>query len=70
MRHFAVAVFWIALIQLIQVQADHDGSSDPLDWLRESVPGEPEVDYPVYAEVAETSFTCNGRIFGGNVTDS
>merc|ERR1719154_211773 len=26
----------------------HHHSSDPLDWLRESVPGEPGVDYPIY----------------------
>ena len=44
---------------------DHDGSDDPLDWLRNSIPGEPGVDYPIFADIEETSFTCNGRIFGG-----
>ena len=47
------------------VKSDHDGSSDPLDWLRESVPGEPGVDYPVLAQIADTSFSCADRIFGG-----
>ena len=50
---------------VILVKSDHDGSSDPLDWLRESVPGEPGVDYPVFAEISETSFSCANRIFGG-----
>ena len=49
------------------VKSDHDGSSDPLDWLRESVPGEPGVDYPVLAEIADTSFSCADRIFGGKI---
>ena len=60
-------LFLINLLILInQSLSDHDGSTDPLDWLRNSVPGEPGVDYPVLAEVQETSFTCNGKLFGGN----
>ena len=47
------------------VVADHDGSDDPLDWLRESIPGEPGVDYPIFAEVETTSFSCKDRAFGG-----
>lgn len=39
----------------------HGGSSDPLDWLRESIPGEPEVDYPIFAQAPETSFSCEGK---------
>ena len=54
---------WAYIVAL--VKSDHDGSSDPLDWLRESVPGEPGVDYPVFAEVSDTSFSCADRIFGG-----
>ena len=46
-------------------EADHSDSGDPLDWLRDSVPGEPGVDYPVLAEVQDTSFSCQGRVFGG-----
>ena len=53
------------LILIGPSRSDHDGSSDPLDWLREGVPGEPGVDYPIFAEVQDTSFTCNGKQFGG-----
>ena len=42
---------------------------DPLDWLRNSIPGEPGVDYPVLASVQETSFTCDGLTFGGYYAD-
>ena len=42
---------------------------DPLDWLRNSIPGEPGVDYPVLASVQETSFTCDGLVFGGYYAD-
>merc|ERR1712029_1205252 len=58
---------WAYVVAL--VKSDHDGSSDPLDWLRESVPGEPGVDYPVFAEVSDTSFSCADRIFGGYYAD-
>ena len=38
---------------------DHQG----LDWLRDSVPGEPGVDYPIYGlPVPESSFSCDGRV--------
>ena len=47
---------------------DHSDSGDPLDWLRDSVPGEPGVDYPIFARVPDTSFSCQGRIFGGKIT--
>ena len=42
---------------------------DPLDWLRESIPGEPGVDYPILASVQETSFSCSGLVFGGYYAD-
>ncbi|XP_037091259.1 uncharacterized protein LOC119111553, partial [Pollicipes pollicipes] len=42
----------------------HGGSSDPLQWLRDSVPGEPGVDYPIYATIPPTSFSCDGRVPG------
>ncbi|QQP34879.1 Putative LOC100168286, partial [Caligus rogercresseyi] len=34
---------------------------DNVDLLRESIPGEPGQDYPVFAFVPETSFTCQGN---------
>ena len=61
----ALTVFF-AIFNICQVVfADHDGSDDPLDWLRESIPGEPGVDYPIFAEVETTSFSCKDRVFGG-----
>ena len=39
--------------------SDHQG----LDWLRDSVPGEPGVDYPIYGlPVPDSSFSCDGRV--------
>ena len=38
---------------------DHQG----LDWLRDALPGEPDVDYPVYSlPPPESSFSCDGRV--------
>lgn len=38
-------MIWTTLILTVLglkfIAADHDGSSDPLDWLREGIPGEP-----------------------------
>ncbi len=59
------SVIFTSLLILVRSQHDHDGSTDPLDWLRGGVPGEPGVDYPIYAEIQDTSFSCNGRLFGG-----
>ena len=42
---------------------------DPLDWLRDSLPGEPGVDYPILATVQESSFSCSGLVFGGYYAD-
>ena len=39
---------------------------DPLDWLRNSIPGEPGVDYPIFSAVEQTSFECgDDKVFGG-----
>jgi hypothetical protein len=43
---------------------------DPLQWLRDSIPGEPGTDYPIFSEVQESSFSCDGRVFGGELKDS
>merc|ERR1719244_2250458 len=46
---------------------DHQG----LDWLREALPGEPEIDYPIYSLPPPTSsFSCNGRVEGGYYADT
>ena len=61
------SAFFLAAFLAVQVTSDHEGSSDPLDWLRAAVPGEPGVDYPIYADVGITSFTCANKIFGGKL---
>merc|ERR1719317_1196159 len=38
--------------------------------LRMAVPGNPGEDYPIYAEVPDTSFTCDGRVEGGYYADT
>ena len=38
---------------------DHQG----LDWLREALPGEPEIDYPIYSlPPPASSFSCDNRV--------
>ena len=46
-----------------------DGSGDPLDWLRSSVPGEPGLDYPIFASVQDSDFSCSGLVLGGYYAD-
>ena len=54
---------------LLVLHARAEGGGDPLDWLRNAVPGEPGVDYPVLASVQETSFTCDDKTMGGYYAD-
>ena len=63
---FVLAFFLTFLAS--KVKCDHEGSSDPLDWLRDSIPGEPGVDYPIFAVVGDTSFSCEDKVFGGKTT--
>merc|ERR1712154_402966 len=44
-------------------------AADPLAMLPTSVPGIPGEDYPIYAEVPETAFTCDGQVDGGYYAD-
>eukprot|EP00095_Tigriopus_kingsejongensis_P012060 maker-scaffold553_size137994-snap-gene-0.15 protein:Tk12060 transcript:maker-scaffold553_size137994-snap-gene-0.15-mRNA-1 annotation:"homeobox protein 2-like" len=67
-------VFLLLSANLVLGQEEHDHDHDhhagnPLDWLRDSVPGEPGVDYPIFNEVQETSFNCADRVFGGYYAD-
>ena len=41
------------------------GSGDPIEDLKNNIPGVPGEDYPILAEVPELSFTCEGRVAGG-----
>merc|ERR1712130_403929 len=44
-------------------------AADPLAMLQTSVPGIPGEDYPIYAEVPETTFACDGQVDGGYYAD-
>ena len=46
-----------------------DAANDPLAALQGSIPGVPGEDYPIYAEVPETGFSCDGQIDGGYYAD-
>ena len=37
--------------------------------LEKAVPGVPGEDYPIYAEVPDTSFSCDGQVDGGYYAD-
>merc|ERR1711971_361202 len=58
-------------------QPGYDGdldtaASDPagaLDMLQNAIPGVPGEDYPIYAEVPESGFTCDGQVDGGYYSD-
>ena len=41
----------------------------PIDMLKMAVPGTPGQDYPIFAEVPQTSFSCDGRVNGGYYVD-
>jgi hypothetical protein len=49
-------------------QGQHGGDHQGLDWLLESVPGQPGTDYPIYSQenLAGFQFDCNGQIEGGS----
>ena len=57
---------------IIDVQRYVDGAaSDEADaalaMLQGSIPGVPGEDYPIYAEVPETAFSCDGQVDGGKM---
>merc|ERR1711892_1189656 len=43
--------------------------ADPLAMLQGAIPGVPGEDYPIYAEVPESGFTCEGQVDGGYYAD-
>merc|ERR1712106_435744 len=45
-------------------------SDDPLAGLTNNIPGVPGEDYPIYSEVPETAFACDGQVDGGYYADS
>merc|ERR1719242_777308 len=44
-------------------------AADPLAMLQASIPGVPGEDYPIYAEVPESGFVCDGQVDGGYYAD-
>jgi len=56
-------------IFLLSLVAGQGLGQDPLDSLRDNIPGEPGVDYPVHSSVQDSSFSCDGRAFGGYYAD-
>merc|ERR1712106_720110 len=49
--------------------AASDAANDPLAALSSSVPGVPGEDYPIYSEVPDTGFDCDGQVDGGYYAD-
>ena len=45
------------------------GADDNLAMLEKAVPGVPGEDYPIYAEVRESGFSCDGQVDGGYYAD-
>merc|ERR1712168_670369 len=43
--------------------------ADPLAMLQGAIPGVPGEDYPIYSEVPETGFACDGQVDGGYYAD-
>merc|ERR1711942_627014 len=45
------------------------GSDDNIAMLQGAIPGVPGEDYPIYAEVPESGFACDGQVDGGYYAD-
>jgi len=46
-----------------------DAANDPLAALASNIPGIPGEDYPIYSEVPESGFVCDGQVDGGYYAD-
>jgi len=57
------------IIVLVSVLVMVVKCQDPLESLRETIPGEPGSDYPIYAQIPPTSFSCQDKVFGGFYAD-
>jgi len=49
--------------------ASDSGADDNLAMLEKAIPGVPGEDYPIYAEVPESGFLCDGQVDGGYYAD-
>ena len=45
-----------------------DDAADPLAALANNIPGVPGEDYPIFSEVPESAFSCEGQVDGGKYT--
>jgi len=62
--------FWRALsLTACSVLIVSGQELDPLESLRQTVPGEPGQDYPIYAAIPESAFSCQDKTFGGFYAD-
>merc|ERR1712133_352812 len=52
-----------------QGAASDSGADDNLAMLEKAIPGVPGEDYPIYAEVPESGFLCDGQVDGGYYAD-
>merc|ERR1712212_697963 len=50
-------------------QAGYDADAAAFAMLQGSIPGVPGEDYPIYAEVPESGFVCDGQVDGGYYAD-
>merc|ERR1712106_236749 len=49
--------------------AASDSGDAALDMLQSSIPGVPGEDYPIYSEVPDSAFACDGQVDGGYYAD-
>lgn len=68
MKFSSVGCIYFAWSLQSVLGAENEGDN-PIEWLKNSIPGEPDVDYPIMASTQETSFSCDGLIFGGYYAD-
>ena len=51
------------------LEGDYSDTEAGAGGLEENIPGVPGDDYPIFAEVPDTSFTCDGQVEGGYYAD-
>ena len=62
--HWVDTLYGLSEVAVFAAAVEKEGD-DPLEWLRDSIPGEPGVDYPIFSAVEQTQFSCEGKVFGG-----
>merc|ERR1712025_261750 len=64
-----ILVTWTAMVQGQQQYAGEASDAAAEGGLEVNIPGIPGEDYPIYSDVPETGFTCEGRVEGGYYAD-